>query len=98
MKITDLTWRQPVVIDEVVGQIVALLVVPAVLGWWAILAGFLIFRIFDIWKPYPTHELEKLPSGLGIMSDDLMAGIYAAVLMSVLSTVYLTAFYPKAGF
>ncbi len=78
-----------VVIDEVVGQLVTFLFVPAKLGWWAVFAGFIAFRVFDIWKPYPTAKFEALPKGLGAMADDAMAGFYAAAFMSVLCTLYL---------
>jgi phosphatidylglycerophosphatase A len=49
--------------------------------WKQILAGFLLFRLFDIWKPFPIRYLEKLPGGWGIMADDWLAGIYAALLL-----------------
>jgi len=49
--------------------------------WRPILAGFVLFRLFDIWKPFPIRYLEKLPGGWGIMADDWMAGIYAAILL-----------------
>jgi phosphatidylglycerophosphatase A len=78
-----------VVIDEVVGQLIAFLFVPAKLGWWTVLAGFITFRIFDIWKPNPTDKFETLPKGLGIMADDAMAGVYAAAFMSLLCSIYL---------
>jgi len=52
-----------------------------------LLAGFLAFRLFDIWKPYPIRKLEVLDSGLGIMADDILAGLYAAVLLSILVAV-----------
>ncbi len=78
-----------VVVDEVAGQLVTFLFVPWDSGWWAIVAGFLAFRLFDIWKPYPIHRLEALESGLGIMADDLLAGAYAATLMSLLTSVYI---------
>jgi phosphatidylglycerophosphatase A len=81
-----------VVIDEVVGQLLTFLFVPARLGWWTILAGFLIFRLFDIWKLYPADKLETLPTGLGAMADDLMAGFYAATAMSLLCSAYLAIF------
>jgi phosphatidylglycerophosphatase A len=70
-----------VVIDEVVGQFIALIPVPFVLGtaWWAALLAFLLFRFFDIVKPYPARRLESLESGLGIMADDIIAGVYAAI-------------------
>jgi phosphatidylglycerophosphatase A len=81
-----------VVIDEVVGQLLTFLFVPARLGWWTVLAGFLIFRLFDIWKLYPADKLESLPTGLGAMADDLMAGFYAATAMSLLCSAYLAVF------
>jgi phosphatidylglycerophosphatase A len=78
-----------VVIDEVAGQMIALLSVPTLIyGWWGIISAFLLFRVFDIWKPYPARRLEKLESGLGIMSDDIVAGIYAAVVNSIILGVY----------
>lgn len=77
-----------IVIDEVVGQLVAFLFVPFDAGVWALIAGFFAFRLFDIWKPYPIRRLEKLESGLGVMADDLLAGAYAAVLMAALVSIY----------
>lgn len=70
-----------VVIDEVAGQLIALLpIVPRLdPGWLSIIAAFLLFRFFDIVKPYPARRFEKLEGGLGIMSDDIVAGAYAAV-------------------
>ena len=81
-----------VVIDEVVGQLITFLFVPAQLGWWSVVLGFLAFRVADIWKPYPTHKFEALPSGLGAMADDAMAGFYAAAFMSLVSSIYLSIF------
>ena len=52
-------------------------------NWKYLLAGFILFRVFDIWKPWPIHRLEKLPGGWGIMTDDWMAGLYAAILLRV---------------
>jgi len=77
-----------VVADEVAGQLIAFLFVPSGAGWWAILAGFVFFRLFDIWKPYPIRRLEKLRSGLGVMADDVLAGIYAAMVMSLLVSIH----------
>ena len=68
-----------VVIDEVVGQLVAFLFVPFSAGVWPLIAGFFAFRLFDIWKPYPIRRLERLESGIGVMADDILAGIYAAI-------------------
>lgn len=78
-----------VVIDEVVGQLIAFLFIPANLGWWTVFIGFVAFRVFDIWKPYPTDRFELLPKGLGIMADDVMAGFYTAAFLSVLCLIYL---------
>jgi len=49
------------------------------LGWKYLLLGFILFRVFDIWKPFPARQAESLPGGLGIMADDWIAGIYAAL-------------------
>jgi phosphatidylglycerophosphatase A len=66
---------QFVVIDEVAGQLVALIAVP--LAWKTFLAGFILFRAFDILKPPPVRQLEAIPEGSGIMLDDVAAGFYA---------------------
>ena len=78
-----------VVIDEVIGQLIAFVFVPAEAGAWAIVAGFVAFRVFDIWKPYPVRRLESLESGLGIMADDVLAGLYAATVLSLATSIYL---------
>lgn len=70
-----------VVIDEVAGQLIALLGVP--LDWKYLLAGFILFRSFDIVKPFPLRRLERLPGGTGIMMDDVGAGLYALVLLQL---------------
>ncbi len=49
------------------------------LVWKYLLAGFILFRLFDIWKPFPARQAEALPGGWGIMADDWVAGIYAAI-------------------
>lgn len=67
------------VIDEVVGQIIALLLLPRTIGFY--LAGFLLFRFFDILKPPPVRQSERLPHGFGIMSDDVLAGLYAFLVL-----------------
>ena len=77
-----------VVVDEVAGQLIAFLFVPFNAGWRVIIAGFVLFRLFDIWKPYPIRRLEALESGLGIMADDVLAGVYAAILLSLLVSIY----------
>jgi phosphatidylglycerophosphatase A len=78
-----------VVVDEVAGQLITFLFVPAGAPWWLIAAGFVTFRVFDIWKPYPIRRLEALESGLGIMADDVLAGAYGATLMALLVSIYL---------
>lgn len=67
----------PVIIDEIAGQLVTFLLVPVAADWSLALIGFLLFRVFDTWKPYPIRRLESLESGLGIMMDDIVAGVYA---------------------
>jgi phosphatidylglycerophosphatase A len=73
---------QFVVIDEVAGQLVALIGVP--LAWKSFLAGFILFRAFDIVKPPPVRQLEALPEGAGIVLDDVAAGLYALGCMHLL--------------
>ena len=65
----------PVVIDEVIGMLITLAFIPA--GITAAFAGFVLFRIFDVFKPYPAGRFEKLHGGLGVMADDAMAAVYA---------------------
>lgn len=64
-----------VVIDEVAGMLVTLFLVPV--SWIGLIVAFLLFRLFDIVKPYPAKRLERLRGGLGIVADDIMAGVYA---------------------
>jgi phosphatidylglycerophosphatase A len=71
-----------VVIDEVLGMLVTLFVNPV--GWTGALVAFLLFRVFDVIKPYPANRLERLHGGLGIMSDDAMAAVYANIVLRVL--------------
>lgn len=70
-----------VVIDEMVGIWITLLFLPKT--WVAILIAFIAFRIFDITKPPPAHQLELLPNGWGVMLDDVVAGIYASMTSEV---------------
>jgi phosphatidylglycerophosphatase A len=65
----------PVVIDEVLGMLLTLAFIPV--GWSAALAGFVVFRVFDVVKPWPANRLETFHGGFGIMADDAMAGVYA---------------------
>jgi len=70
-----------VVIDEVAGQMIAFIAVPV--NWKYMLAGFILFRSFDIVKPFPLRRLEALPGGTGIMMDDVGAGLYALALLQI---------------
>lgn len=72
----------PVVIDEVMGMCVTMVAAP--FTWPAALAGFLLFRAFDIVKPPPARQLEACHGGWGIMLDDLAAGVYAWVALALL--------------
>lgn len=72
----------PVVIDEVLGQLVTFAFIPV--GWHAAIVGFVLFRIYDVIKPYPANRLEKFHGGLGIMADDAAAGVYANITLRIL--------------
>jgi len=79
---------QIVVIDEVSGQLITYLGLAVTstsfaLNWKYLLAGFILFRVFDIWKPFPARLAESLPGGLGIMADDWVAGVYAALALAL---------------
>ena len=67
--------------DEFIGQWIALL--PALLApWWAVVGGFGLFRLFDVWKPWPIRWFDRhLKGGLGVMVDDVIAGVFAAVVL-----------------
>ncbi len=73
---------QHVVIDEVAGQWIALIACPV--DWRHALLALLLFRAFDIVKPWPARQLENLPGGWGIMLDDVAAGLYALLGMQIL--------------
>jgi phosphatidylglycerophosphatase A len=72
-----------VVVDEVIGQWVTL-AGASTLNWKSYLAAFLFFRLFDIWKPPPVRQFERLPGGAGIVADDVMAGVYGALAIFLL--------------
>jgi phosphatidylglycerophosphatase A len=72
----------PIVLDEVVGMLMTLAFIPV--GLSGALAGFVLFRIFDVIKPFPARRLESLHGGLGVMADDAMAAIYANVALRFL--------------
>lgn len=72
----------PVVLDEVVGMLITLALIPVNAA--GAIVGFLIFRILDVVKPWPSGQMERLPGGLGVMADDGMAAIYGNLIMQVL--------------
>jgi phosphatidylglycerophosphatase A len=72
-----------VVIDEVVGQIITFIATPRV-GWIGLIVGFILFRAFDIVKPFPARQAERLPGGWGIMMDDAVAGCYSSIGLVIL--------------
>jgi phosphatidylglycerophosphatase A len=77
-----------VVVDEVAGQMIALLPLTVFAsGKVWIIVSFILFRLFDIFKPYPARRFEALRGGLGIMADDLVAGVYAGLIVTVLMMV-----------
>jgi phosphatidylglycerophosphatase A len=77
-----------VVVDEVLGQWLTL-AGTATLNWKSWLAAFALFRLFDIWKPPPARQVEALPGGIGIVADDLMAGLYGALAIFLLDRLQL---------
>ncbi|MEK6299197.1 MAG: phosphatidylglycerophosphatase A [Acidobacteriota bacterium] len=72
-----------IVIDEISGQLIALTPLAASPSAAGVIAAFVLFRLFDIFKPYPIRKLEALPGGWGVMSDDALAGVYAAVIVTL---------------
>jgi phosphatidylglycerophosphatase A len=75
----------PVVLDEVVGMLITLAFLPVNAG--GALAGFVLFRLFDVIKPWPANRFEALPGGLGVMADDAMAAVYAHLGLRLLMVV-----------
>lgn len=78
------------VVDEVIGQLIVFLFIPFTWSWPLILSGFLLFRLFDIWKPYPIDALQSLPGGIGICADDILAGVYAGACLAIIYSVSLS--------
>jgi phosphatidylglycerophosphatase A len=81
--------------DEFIGQWIALLplLIPALLptggfAWWMLLAGFVLFRLFDVWKPWPIRWLDRrVKGGMGVMVDDVVAGVFAAIVLALILRV-----------
>jgi len=76
-----------VVIDEVMGQVLTFLLLPHATWKW-LLGGFLLFRAFDIMKPFPARQAERIPRGWGIMVDDAVAGLYGLAVLTALGLVF----------
>ncbi len=72
----------PIVVDEVVGYLLTMAFAP--FGWKTALAGFVLFRLFDVWKPWPVSALDRIKSGLGVMLDDVGAGLFGLAAMQLL--------------
>ena len=68
-----------IVIDEVAGMLLSVILLPPTIP--VLVTAFLLFRLFDIWKPFPARESQALTGGMGVMVDDLVAGLYALVLV-----------------
>lgn len=83
--------KDPVVAcaDETVGQWISLIPVTCLCPWWEILLSLGLFRFFDIYKPLGIRSMEKLPGGLGMMADDILAGIYSALIIYILNLIIL---------
>jgi phosphatidylglycerophosphatase A len=83
-RVAEITGKKDpglVVVDEVVGQWITIAALP--LTPFALLLGFVLFRVMDVVKPWPARQLEALPGGLGIMADDVAAGVYAHLALQV---------------
>lgn len=81
---------QKAVVDEVIGQLIVFLFVPFAISWQLVLAGFLLFRLFDIWKPYPIDSLQNLPAGIGVCADDILAGVYGGACLALIYAVVIS--------
>lgn len=91
-KATGVRDHSGIVWDEIAGFFVTMLAAPHGLIW--VVIGFILFRIFDIWKPWPIHWLDQhLNGGLGIMVDDVIAAIYAWIVLQIMARVVTSLFY-----
>ena len=75
-----------VVIDEVAGMLVSVFLLPRTVP--VLLSAFVLFRVFDVWKPFPIRQSQALPGGLGIMVDDLLAGLYTLIVMAAARAIF----------
>lgn len=72
-----------IIIDEIAGYLVTMVWMPST--WQALLLGFILFRVFDIWKPFPISRIDKrLGGGFGVVADDLVAGIFASIILQII--------------
>jgi phosphatidylglycerophosphatase A len=74
--------------DEFVGMWITCLFLPKTIPW--LIIAFFCFRVLDVWKPWPGRRLERLPAGLGVMADDLLVGIYGAVLLNTVRLIFFS--------
>jgi len=74
-----------IVIDEIAGFLVAMLLVP--FSWWSVAGGFVLFRFFDILKPWPLKRLQDIPGGPGVMLDDIGAAVYTNIILQVAGSI-----------
>ena len=81
---------QKVVVDEVMGQLLVFMFIPFDVHWYYVVAGFLLFRLFDIWKPYPIDSLQNLPAGIGVCADDILAGVYGGTCLALLYAIRIS--------
>lgn len=80
--------HQGMCLDEIVGYLVTMTAVP--IGWTWVILGFILFRIFDIWKPWPIHFIdEKVSGGVGVILDDVLAGIYSCLILQLFAWIFL---------
>jgi phosphatidylglycerophosphatase A len=84
-EISNLEDPSQVVVDEISGQLIALTPLAFASSTALVIVAFMLFRLFDIFKPYPIRKLEHLPNGFGVMLDDVLAGIFAAVIIWLVS-------------
>jgi phosphatidylglycerophosphatase A len=96
------TDPREVVADELAGQAVTFLVASFFVGAFTtwqlavtVMLGFLLFRLFDILKPFPIYRIQKLPEGWGIFADDILAGVYAAVVLQVFISLGIIEYFSK---
>ena len=76
-----------IVVDEVAGMTLSVLVFPLPLSLSVLLAGFVLFRVFDVVKPFPANRAQALRGGVGVMVDDLIAGLYALLVLLALRAI-----------